>query len=146
MADAGPTSTARRHHAAALSQPVARAVANVGAGPDAADHAARRNPDGPVVLHRVRPAVRAGDPGRRRLAEAADVRLAHQPVVAVPAHAGLARRAGAGADPGGAGQAVVGDSAAVRLAAVPFVRASAGTAFNADAGRRHPVRDWIGIA
>ncbi len=60
-------------------------------------------------------------PGRRRLAEAALLRLAEQPDLAVPADPGSARRPRADHDPGGAGETVVGDSAAVHLAAARSV-------------------------
>ena len=64
-----------------------------------------------------------------------------QPVVAVPLEPGPARRFGPGGDPGGAGQTVVGDSAAVRVAtgAVGGPGARAGDA--AHAGGRDPLRD-----
>ncbi len=64
-----------------------------------------------------------------------------EPVVALPAQPGPARRARPDPDPGRAGQAVVGDPPAVRLAAGPLDRAGAGTSFAADAGRRDPLRD-----
>ncbi|EUA43131.1 putative transmembrane protein [Mycobacterium xenopi 3993] len=61
--------------------------------------------------------------------------------MAVPDDSGCARRAGPRAHPGGAGQAVVGDAAAVRLAARPVDRPTAGANLVGDAGRGNPVRD-----
>ena len=64
-----------------------------------------------------------------------------EPVLAVPAQPGPACRSRPDPHSGRARQAVVGDSAAVRLAAGTVDRPSAGTHFAADAGRRDPLRD-----
>src|SRR5690606_19911474 len=107
-----------------LPKSPARTVADLGVR----RRAARRDADPP----RHRPArprrlrAGAGAARRGRPAAAAALRLAIQPVVAVPADAGRARRARDRAGAGGAGQAVVGDPEAVRLAARALARAGAG--------------------
>ena len=141
MAQPRSPSPARCEAAAALAQPVARSLADLGFRLGAVGRAADRDHHRAAVLYRVRAAVRPGHSGRRRLAEAADLRLAHRPVVAVPAQPGPARRARPDPDPRRAGQTVVGHPAAVRLAAGTVDRPTAGTHFTADAGRRDPVRD-----
>ena len=75
------------------------------------------------------------------VAQTAHLRLAHHPVVAVPVDPGPARRVGAGGDTGGAGQVVVGDSAAVRVAAGAVGGPGSRAGDAADAGGRDPLRD-----
>ncbi len=68
------------------------------------------------------------------------VRVADPPVLAVCGHPGPARHDRAGAVPGPAGEAVVGDPPALRVAAGPKPGTRAGTAFARAAGRRGAVR------
>ena len=94
-----------------------------------------------AFVYRVRAAVRPGDTGRCRLAEGSDVRLADRPIVAVPTQSGSACRTRADPDSDRAGQALVGDPAAVRVATVAVDRAAPRTHLSVDARRRDPVRD-----
>ena len=141
MGAGGPRDGASPAAAAAVPQPAARALADLGVRCRAARGAARRDRHGPAQLRGLRAAVRAGHPGRRRRPAPALVRLARLAVVALPAHPGPARRARAGAGPGRAGEAVVGRAEAVRVAAGPLARAGARTPVAAAARRRDPVRD-----
>ncbi len=127
--------------AAAVPQPAARALADLGVRCRPARRAARRDRHRPAQLRGLRAAVRAGHPGRRRRPAPALVRLARLAVVALPAHPGPARRARAGPGPGRAGEAVVGRAEAVRVATGPLARAGARTPVTAAARRRDPVRD-----
>jgi len=124
-----------------LAQPAARTAADLGVRRGPARGAARGHHHRAARLHRLRPAVRPDDPGRRRVAAPPPVRLAHPPVVAVRADRGTACRARVGDHPGGAGQAMVGGAQAVRVAPGPLGGPGAGTAVAAAARRRHPVRD-----
>ena len=117
------------------------ALVDVRPGVGAAGRAAGRDDHRAAVVYRVRTAVRPGDTGRRRLAQVADVRLADRPVVAVPAQSRSACRTRADPDPDRAGQTLVGDPAAVRVATGAVDRAAARTRLAADARRRDPVRD-----
>src|SRR5271163_696966 len=75
------------------------------------------------------------------MAQAAQLRLAEQPVVAVPPEPGPARGSGPGNDPSGAGETLVGNSPAIRLAPVAFAGPGARAVDAAHGGRRDPVRD-----
>src|SRR6202035_3745583 len=124
-----------------VAQPVARTVADVGVRGDAAGGVADRDRDRLAVLHRLRAAVWAGHSVRCRLAQTAHVRLADTPVVAVSLEPGPARRSGPGGDTGGAGQIVVSDSAAVRVATGEVGGPGPRAGDAAHAGGWDPLRD-----
>src|SRR5829696_8242122 len=124
-----------------MAKPVARTVADLGAGLGPASDAADRDYHRPALLYRLRPAIRTGDPRRRRVVEASDLRLAYRASLDLPAQSGPACGVGADPDSSRDGQAVVSDTAAVRVATRQVDSPITGTDFAADAGRRDPVRN-----
>ena len=125
--------------AGVLPLAAARAVADQRAGLDPARADRDRRPDRLPLARRLPPEP-ARQRDRARRPRPAVPRLAGRPVVAVRAHAGAAHERRAGRDPVPAGEAVVGDPAAVRVAAGQKPGAGDRAALDRAAGRERGVR------
>ena len=125
-----------------LAQSAAGTVADRGARTGPLDRPSDRDRDRAAVERRLPAGAgrKRARPRHRRPARLLPVRWPTQPVVALRADPGAARLGRTRAVPRAAGEAVVGDPAAVRVAAGPQPGARAGTALAGAAGRQRAVR------